>query len=295
MHTYYFQQYRLELAAAALSMALKIAAAVWWGSAALQAHALFSALGLVTVLVVTPGPAVEAGRARQTYLRRAIAVLSAALLLTAFGIYLLGIAAAGFFAAAPGDHYKLPALMLTGLALALGETALYCRLAERSRRRRCLATAAIAGHFRKSIYLFVPVFAAPALRWYGYGYADGIFGAVLLLYLSLHLLEMLRDLLGFAEGNSLPGIMLHELKRAILKVDGVLTVRKIEGRMEGEGMVLRLQLVSKEGLDRKEQDRLRETVRQVLLHNFEALSLVYCAVSTLMLQRALLMRSKQSR
>ena len=34
MHTYYFQQYRLELAAAALSMALKIAAAVWWGSAA---------------------------------------------------------------------------------------------------------------------------------------------------------------------------------------------------------------------------------------------------------------------
>ena len=56
--------------------------------------------------------------------------------------------------------------------------------------------------------------------------------------------------------------------------------------------MLRLQLVAREGLSGEERESLRKTVRQALLHRFDGLALVQCAVSSLMEQRELLLRSR---
>ena len=292
MYTYAFSlhRYRWELAAAALFIACKIAAAAWWDSAAWQAQALFNGLGLAAVLAVIPGAVTREGRSRQGYLLRAVAVLSMSLLLSILGACLPATAASAAGPTAPGGNFHLPLLMLA--ALALGENAFHCRLAGLSRRSRCLATAALAGHFRKSVYLYAPVFAALVLRCCGYGYAERLIAALLMLYLCLHLFEMLRDLLGLTVEENLPGIMLHELKRAALKVEGVLAVRKIEGKMAGEGLVLRLHLLAREGLNGEERESLRETVRQALLHRCDGLARAHCAASSLAEQRERLLRSR---
>ncbi|MEW5784816.1 MAG: cation transporter [Bacillota bacterium] len=292
MYTYMIKAVRCELAAAAALTALKVAAALWCGSVVLLAQAAYSAGGLLTVLAVMPGGgwAVSYGpgshsRADRIHL---LAVLSTVLPVLALSDFVLRQAVIGLIAGTP----EINTAVLLGIVLsfAAAEAILWHRFAAIGRRSRSLAIAALSGQLRSGFYLllFVPVtILAEQLGCY---FAENLAAAGLSVLILRLLLEMLYSLPGITENAALPEFLLRAVRRRVLTVKGVLAAGKIRGRLERDKLVLRLELISVEGLNLAEQDSLREAARQAVLNSYSEVSQVFCAAATLPRRRALLLR-----